>query len=271
MGYQIWTAATACCTIPNNFCVDTVSGLRVTLATPVDGHCRWGDLGNDYRALLAGRSWVALGEIRWNCRSPLSWHRGGSKEFTHRGNRGRTAISQRPGVAEAWYVAKIKTTIPWDDVVRNLKRQDFTVYLPTIITSSVYFGGRKTIIEQPLFPSYVFILFDPTTRQWRVINNSTVGVSYLLPMNAEVPYPLPSGFIEELKTTKTTREMVQVTKRFLSDEIVLFISGTLAAGPGAVPRFGRVVSSNATKTRVALPVLGRETVVTVPTSQLALA
>lgn len=254
------------------FCVDTVSVLSVThyptygRALPMRGTFSSAYRGAPCRTFM-GERWGK----RWNCRSPLSWHRGGSKELSHRGNRGRTAQSQRPDVAESWYVAKIKTTIPWDDVIRNLKRQDFDVYLPTVITSSVYFGGRKTIIEQPLFPAYIFILFDPTTRQWRVINNSTVGVSYLLPMNAEVPHPLPNGFIEELRTRKTTREVVQVAKRFLSDEVVRFISGTLAAGPGAVPRLGRVVSSKATKTRVALPVLGRETVVTVPTSQLELA
>jgi hypothetical protein len=63
--------------------------------------------------------------------------------------------------------------------------------------------------------------------------------------------------------------MIAVTKRFLADELVRFIAGPLAES--AEPRLGKVLTSTEHATRLAVPVLGRETVVTVPTDQLSLA
>ena len=170
-------------------------------------------------------------------------------------------------MAEAWYVARIKTTISWDVVISNLARQNFSSYIP-ITKSATYFGGRKTIIEQPLFPAYIFILLDLETMRWRAVN-STVGIVYMLPARAEIPLPVPSVFINEIRSRKTTSQMIAVTKRFLADELVRFIAGPLAES--AEPRLGKVLTSTEHATRLAVPVLGRETVVTVPTDQLSLA
>jgi transcriptional antiterminator RfaH len=169
----------------------------------------------------------------------------------------------------AWYVARIKTTISWDAIILNLLRQDFASYIP-LVQSASYFAGKKTIVEEPLFPAYLFVELD-LEKRWHAVKH-TVGVTYLLPARAEIPLSVPTAFIEQLRVLRTEAKMVQVTKRFLANELVRFIAGPFAEGARAtgVTRGGRVISSSERLTRVAVPALGRETVVTVPTEHLAI-
>lgn len=168
-------------------------------------------------------------------------------------------------MAEAWYVARIKTTLPWDAIGVNLGRQGFSSYVPVSKTSN-YFAGKKTIIEQPIFPSYIFIMLDLETMRWRAVN-STIGISYLLPARAEIPLPVPTEFITELHNGKNRQMMIETTKRFLSNELVRIIAGPLANDT----RRCEVISSGENSTRVRTELLGRDTIVTVPTAQLTLA
>jgi transcriptional antiterminator RfaH len=164
---------------------------------------------------------------------------------------------------DAWYVARIKTTVSWDTVISNLWRQGFSSYLP-IISSERYFAGKKTIIEQPLFPTYIFVALDVDIMRWRAVN-STVGILHLLPANREQPLSVPTAFVEELKTRKTAEKMVETARSFVEHELVRFISGPFL---DPAHNAARVLTSGANSTRVVMAALGREVVVSVSNGSL---
>ena len=78
---------------------------------------------------------------------------------------------------------------------RNLKRQDFEVFLPTQeITRRK--ASRFVSELRPLFPGYMFVGVDSRAAPWRTIN-STIGVSRLVSFDG-IPKPLPLPLISSL-------------------------------------------------------------------------
>ena len=71
---------------------------------------------------------------------------------------------------------------------RHLARQGFVPWLPEIRAMRRH--ARKTeTIATALFPSYLFVAFDPAVQPWRAIN-STVGVRRLV-SQGDRPVPVP--------------------------------------------------------------------------------
>jgi transcriptional antiterminator RfaH len=162
-----------------------------------------------------------------------------------------------------WYAARIKNTLSWEVIIRELAKQGFSAYHP-VITKSTFFAGRKLTGEWPLFPGYLFASFDMEKQRWRAIN-STHGVLHLLPLNAEFPQALPIGFVEELRGRRAVEKMIEVTKRFVANEIVRVLVGALQG------HNGRVIDSNHKLTRVEIAAFSRKVQATLPTGDLALA
>lgn len=94
-----------------------------------------------------------------------------------------------------WYVV---ATQPGREVLaaRHLENQDFRIFLPTC-RRIVRHARRKSAIESPLFPGYLFVALDPAVNRWRSING-TVGVRYLVSAGGS-PLALPFGFVEALR------------------------------------------------------------------------
>ena len=167
-----------------------------------------------------------------------------------------------------WYVCRIRpkqsTDGGWDPIVAGLERQGFASYMPVDV-QTVYLHGRKAIVQTPLFPGYMFVAFDKDEQQWRRIN-STSGVIHLLPMHAEIPSAVPTAYVSELKTHRKAAAMVEVTKKFMYDEVVRIIAGPFASATDDY-RTGRVVSSGNNKTRVRLSDVN-EIIASIPTAHL---
>ena len=78
---------------------------------------------------------------------------------------------------------------------RNLKRQDFEVFLP--MQEITRRKASRFVSElRPLFPGYMFVGVDSRSAPWRTIN-STIGVSRLVSFDG-TPKPLPLQLISSL-------------------------------------------------------------------------
>lgn len=133
--------------------------------------------------------------------------------------------------------------------ITNLERQRFQTFNPCV-RKTVRHARKKSTVLAPLFPSYVFVQFDPTRDQWRCING-TFGVVRLI-CNGDEPSPISDGVIEALRerigddgtmdwiTALNVGDQVRITEGPFSELI-----GTLEHLDGA----GRV--------RVLLDLLGR--------------
>ncbi|MEO4045272.1 transcription termination/antitermination NusG family protein [Hoeflea sp. CAU 1731] len=74
--------------------------------------------------------------------------------------------------------------------------QGFEVFFPEI-RNVVLRGGLERAFRKPLFPGYLFVVYEEDAARWRAING-TLGVKNLLMQNQK-PGVLPSGFIEALQ------------------------------------------------------------------------
>ena len=150
-----------------------------------------------------------------------------------------------------WYAARIKTTISWDVIIEQLRRQDFAAYQP-IISRSIYFAGRKLTGEWPLFPAYIFVSFSVEEQRWRAIN-STAGVKHLLPIHGEIPQALPLGFVEELQRVRNNcaEKLIAATGPFIANDVVRILVGAYQN------MVGTVINSTPKLTRVEVKAFNR--------------
>lgn len=103
-----------------------------------------------------------------------------------------------------WYLIHTK---PRQEKValENLERQGYVCYLPLLPAEKIR-QGSVDIIEEPLFPRYLFIRLDQTgtAKSWNPIR-STKGVSRLVSFGNE-PAKIDDGLVELLqKQEYTTR------------------------------------------------------------------
>lgn len=97
---------------------------------------------------------------------------------------------------DRWHVAQ---THPRLEFVARLRIADkgFPVFLPALeIRRSI--GRQAVIAVEALFPTYIFIEFDRTDSQWRALHHMR-GVARVLCSSADIPSPVPVGFVERLK------------------------------------------------------------------------
>lgn len=77
-----------------------------------------------------------------------------------------------------WYLLRTK---PRQErlALQHLQNQSYEVYLPLVQVEKIRHGVRS-LIEEPLFPRYLFVRLDETgSKSWAPVN-STVGVSQLV-------------------------------------------------------------------------------------------
>jgi transcriptional antiterminator RfaH len=102
----------------------------------------------------------------------------------------------------------------------NLQNQSYEVFLPLVNVEKINKGSRR-IVEEPLFPRYLFIQLDKFGSQsWAPIR-STIGVSCLVKFGhqlAEVGDELVNWIQKSLDT-------VPVTEKFKNGDLVTITQG----------------------------------------------
>ena len=97
-------------------------------------------------------------------------------------------------MSKEWFILQFKPNSHLQ-AVKNLNQQGFETFLPLNDTTSRK-ASRFVINTKPLFPGYMFILFDKTEPKWRKINN-TYGVSRLITFNS-ILKSIPTTFVTSL-------------------------------------------------------------------------
>lgn len=129
-----------------------------------------------------------------------------------------------------WYVVRCK---PRQDfrALKNLERQGFSCYLPTLSVKRPQ-RGRQLQIQEPLFPGYLFIHLDDLNDSWYPIR-STRGVSHIVCFN-EHPLPVQREIVEMIRERLVTNrppvpylqpgERVRITEGCFSGVEAIFVA-----------------------------------------------
>ena len=120
-----------------------------------------------------------------------------------------------------WYLVHTKPRLE-KTALENLERQHYRCYLPMLMTEKLR-KGEVTLVEEPLFPRYLFIQLDTgmSALSWSPIR-STKGVNRLVSFGNE-PAKVHDALIETLQSHEqelhsqpvalfTPGERVQVTQ-----------------------------------------------------------
>jgi transcriptional antiterminator RfaH len=83
-----------------------------------------------------------------------------------------------------------------------LERQEYRCYLPTFAAEKVR-SGRKAVVQEPLFPRYLFIHLDELNDNWYPIR-STRGVSAIVSCNGQ-PIPVRDQVVEGIRVRLAAR------------------------------------------------------------------
>src|SRR5580700_10845611 len=92
----------------------------------------------------------------------------------------------------------------------HLVRQGFGTYLPRYLKRRRH-ARRTEIVAAPLYPSYLFVTFNPLIHRWRSIQ-STVGVARLV-CNGESPAAIDDAIINGLKSRENAQGFIQLERR----------------------------------------------------------
>jgi transcriptional antiterminator RfaH len=119
----------------------------------------------------------------------------------------------------------------------HLSRQGFETYLPLYLKRRRH-ARRTETIAAPLYPSYLFVRFNPSTHRWRSIH-STIGVARMV-CNGDVPATLDQAIIENLKSRENAQGFIQLERRpkFALHDKVRVCDGVFADCLGLVEGLG---------------------------------
>lgn len=107
----------------------------------------------------------------------------------------------------------------------NLERQGYTCFLPLARVEKLR-RGRLTVIEEALFPRYLFIQLgnDPTDKSWGPIR-STLGVSRLITFG-QTPARIDDALINDLRQRSASQTVQQ--RHFEPGESLVVTEGPFA-------------------------------------------
>jgi transcriptional antiterminator RfaH len=92
----------------------------------------------------------------------------------------------------------------------HLGRQGFATYLPRYLKRRSH-ARRTETVPAPLYPSYLFVTFNPAVHRWRSIH-STVGVARLV-CAGDVPAKIDNTIIAGLKSRENAQGFIQLERR----------------------------------------------------------
>lgn len=156
---------------------------------------------------------------------------------------------------ERWYVARTLAQRE-RQAVQQLANQSYRTFLPLFLKNRRHARKVETI-STPLFPRYLFVIFDRTRDRWRSING-TLGVERLL-MSGGEPQPVPPGMVENLILAADDENIIQFDYALHPGQQVKVTAGPFADLIGRLERLddrGRVavlLELMGASVRVALP------------------
>jgi transcriptional antiterminator RfaH len=144
----------------------------------------------------------------------------------------------------------------------NLRRQDFTTYLPRYLRQRRH-ARRTETVARPLFPRYLFVALDLARDRWRAIQ-STFGVSQLVAAGEE-PVALPDGVIEAIRAREMENGFVALglPAGLKPGSPVRLTDGIFADSYGILERI-----ADDRRVAILLELLGREVRVFVPAASV---
>jgi transcriptional antiterminator RfaH len=131
-------------------------------------------------------------------------------------------LDLEPG--ERWFVARVHPHRE-NTAQLNLHRLGFRSFAPRL-RRTVRHARKLRNVLAPLFPGYIFLIFDLSRDRWRCVN-STFGVASLI-IGAEQPIPVPRGIVETLVATTESSGTVRLDCDLEIGQKVRILSGPFA-------------------------------------------
>jgi transcription elongation factor/antiterminator RfaH len=163
---------------------------------------------------------------------------------------------------ERWYVAQ---TLHHREKVaeRHLREQGFRSFFPQF-RRTVRHARKLREVVAPVFPGYIFVIFDTERDCWHSING-TVGVARLLTA-LKRPVPVPGDAVQALIGAIDVSGYVVLGAHLRVGQAVRVVAGPFVGGLGVLERLdgkGRV--------RVLLNIMGGQTPLMIDRADLAAA
>ena len=117
-------------------------------------------------------------------------------------------------------------------VEEGLRRRDYQVFLPRVRVPSRR-RDKRLILEQPLFPGYLFLRFVPS-REGYVQVASTDGVVRILGERWDALYPVPDEEVEAVRRIVTVGSRARPVPWIRIGDRVRIVAGPLAGLEGFV-------------------------------------
>ena len=138
-------------------------------------------------------------------------------------------------VGPRWYVAhtytgyenKVKATIEKAVEVRNLSHLIFDVKVPVITSTTTDSKGREKIVEEKIYPSYVFIKMVMNDESWHVVRNISGVTGFVGPGSRPVP------LTDEEALRIQVEEKVELDAFQIGDEVEI-VDGFLTGHSGKI-------------------------------------
>ena len=138
-------------------------------------------------------------------------------------------------VGPKWYVAhtytgyenKVKAAIERAVENRNLSHLIFDVKIPVIPTVTTDSKGNEKIVEEKVFPAYVFVKMIMNDESWHVIRNISGVTGFVGPGSRPVP------LTDEEALTIAVEQQVEMSTFQVGDEVEI-IDGFLSGHSGTI-------------------------------------
>jgi len=118
-------------------------------------------------------------------------------------------MTGRPMTESSWHVVQVHVHSE-AKAQMHLARQGFATYLPRYLKRRRH-ARRTDTVPAPLYPSYLFVTFNPSIHRWRSIQ-STVGVARLV-CSGDVPAAIDHAIIDGLKSRENAQGFIQLERR----------------------------------------------------------
>ena len=142
-------------------------------------------------------------------------------------------------VGPKWYVAhtytgyenKVKAAIERAVENRNLSHLIFDVKIPVTTSVQIDSKGREKIVEEKIFPAYVFVKMIMNDESWHIVRNITGVTGFVGPGSRPVPLSDEEAMSIEVESK------VEMDSFQIGDEVEI-IDGFLTGHSGKISEIG---------------------------------
>jgi len=144
--------------------------------------------------------------------------------------------------------------------VRNLCRQGYEVFLPTIIQTQ---RQKQRFVQKvaPLFPGYIFINIGSLQNDWGPINH-TMGINQLVRIGTR-PATVPTRLIDAIRIRCNEDDIVVTARDLQSGQRIKMGSGPFADFVGTVES-----ADSDQRVMMLIHLLGRDVRIKIPAKEL---